>query len=133
MDQSGLAPVKWPTSVNPIVRLMSSYQTHLFVTSKVLPSEWVRESTQWHIAVKESESEYGKHGYSYLWWHDRFETPSGELEVHTAVGNGAQKIFVIPALDMVVVHLAGRYNDPAAWWMAERLLLNYIIPAATGP
>jgi len=39
--------------------------------------------------------------------------------------------FVIPALSMVVVHLAGRYNDPDVSWMFERLLLNYIVPAAT--
>ena len=98
---------------------------------QVIPAGWVKESTQWHIAIKESESDYGKHGYGYLWWHDRFRTPSGELEVHTAVGNGDQVICVIPSLDMVVVHLAGRYNKADGGWMSVRLLLNYIVPAAT--
>jgi len=97
---------------------------------QVLPAEWVEESTRRHIAVKDSVSEYGRHGYGYLWWHDRFHIPSGEVEVHTAVGNGGQRIYVIPALDALVIVLAGRYNDPDALWMPERLLLNYVVPAA---
>ena len=88
-------------------------------------------STRRHIAVKESESEYGWHGYGYLWWHDLFRTPDGKLEVHAALGNGEQLIFVIPDLDMVVVHLAGCYNDPDTWWMSARMLLNYVVPVAT--
>jgi CubicO group peptidase (beta-lactamase class C family) len=96
---------------------------------QVLPAEWVEESTRWHIATRDSVSEYGEHGYGYLWPHDRFRTSGGELEVHTALGNGEQRIFVVPALDLVVVHLAGRYNEDANW-MSERLLLNHIVPAA---
>jgi CubicO group peptidase (beta-lactamase class C family) len=96
---------------------------------QVLPEEWVETSTRRRIAVKDSVSEYGEHGFGYLWWHDRFHIPGGALEVHTAVGNGEQRIFVVPALDLVVVHLAGRYNEDANW-MSERLLLNYVVPAA---
>lgn len=46
------------------------------------------------------------------------------------MGNGEQRIFVVPSLGLVVVHVAGRYNDPEADWMSERLLLNHIVPAA---
>lgn len=95
----------------------------------VLPAEWVEQSTRWRIAVTDAVSEYGEHGYGYLWWHDRFRAPGGELEVHSAVGNGEQRIFVVPSLDLVVVHVAGRYNDKDADWMSERLLLNYMVPA----
>jgi CubicO group peptidase (beta-lactamase class C family) len=96
---------------------------------QVLPAEWVEESTRRRIPVTDAVSEYGEHGYGYLWWHDRFRTPGGELEVISAVGNGEQRIFVVPSLDLVVVHVAGRYNDPDAAWMSERLLLNHIVPA----
>jgi CubicO group peptidase (beta-lactamase class C family) len=99
---------------------------------QVIPPEWVRESTRRHIAVRDSISDFGEHGYGYLWWHDRFRMPAGDLEVHTAVGNGAQRVFMIPSLHMVVVHLAGRYNDPDADWMPERLLLEHILPAVEG-
>jgi CubicO group peptidase (beta-lactamase class C family) len=97
---------------------------------QVLPAECVEESTRWHIATRDSTSEYGEHGYGYFNWHnDRFCTAEGELEVYSATGNGEQRIFVIPALRLVVVHLAGRYNEDANW-MSERLLLNFIVAAA---
>ncbi len=96
---------------------------------QVVPASWIRESTRHHIAVRDSISDYGEHGYGYLWWHDRFRTAAGPIEVHTAVGNGAQRVFVIPSLGMLVVHLAGRYNEPEAFWMPERLLLEQILPA----
>lgn len=54
---------------------------------------------------------------------------AGPIEVHTAAGNGAQRVFVIPSLRMLVIHLAGRYNEPDAAWMPERLLLEHILPA----
>lgn len=36
---------------------------------------------------------------------------------------------VVYALDLLVVIHAGRYNDPDAGWMPERLLLDHILPA----
>jgi hypothetical protein len=49
--------------------------------------------------------------------------------VHSAVGNGEQRIFVIPSLNALVVLLAGHYNDPGSLWLSERLLVNHIVPA----
>jgi CubicO group peptidase (beta-lactamase class C family) len=96
---------------------------------QVIPAVWVEESTRWRIPVRDAETELGTHGYGYLWWHDRFDTSRGELEVHTAVGNGGQRLFVIPSLNMLVVILAGNYNDPDAHSMPEHLLVKHIIPA----
>lgn len=49
----------------------------------------------------------------------------------SALGPG-QRVYAIPSLDLLVVVLAGGYNDPDAFWMPERLLLDYIVPAARG-
>jgi hypothetical protein len=46
--------------------------------------------------------------------------PYGELEVHVAAGNGGQRIYVVPKLRPLVVHLTGRYNRPEAGWQADR-------------
>lgn len=102
---------------------------------QVIPADWVEESTRKHVAVEGLESApdgYGENGYGYLWWHDRVRTSGGELEVHTAAGNGGQRIVLIPALDLLVVVQAGRYNEPDAGWMPERLLLDHILPATRG-
>ena len=97
---------------------------------QVLPAEWVTESTRRRIAVKDSVWSLGETGYGYHWWHDRFKTDGGMAESLSAVGNGQQRIFVLPQLRLVVTLLAGRYNDKSAESLAERLLLRHIVPAA---
>jgi len=37
----------------------------------------------------------------------------------------------VSALDLVVTILAGRYNDPTAQRLPDRLLIEHIIPAAS--
>ncbi len=97
---------------------------------QVLPVGWVAESTQKRYSVRSEDSDqYGEFGYGYSWWHNLFRTPQGDVEVHTAVGNGEQRIYVVPSQNVVVVHLAGLYNQDGEW-MSERLLLDYVFPAA---
>ena len=52
------------------------------------------------------------------------------IEARTAVGNGQQRIFVLPGLDMAVTILAGRYNDfTTGGSLATRILRSHLIPA----
>lgn len=91
---------------------------------QVLPAEWVKESTRRHITFPNQASR----GYAYHWWHTCYATPSGLVESKTAVGNGGQRVFVLPELKSVVTVLAGRYNDfSIAPW--EQILIHYIIPS----
>ena len=91
---------------------------------QVLPREWVVESTRRRLTFPEQPTR----GYAYQWWHACYSTPSGPVEVPTAVGNGAQRVFLLRAQQTVVTVLAGRYNDFSAN-PPERLLLDFIIPA----
>ena len=100
---------------------------------QVVPADWVRVSTQRHIAIKDPVSALGTHGYGYQWWHNCYRTAIGTLEVPTAVGNGQQRIFVVRQLGLVVTIMAGRYNDPSASGLPARLLLEQIIPAIRAP
>jgi CubicO group peptidase (beta-lactamase class C family) len=91
---------------------------------QVLPAEWVKESTRRHTTFPNQASR----GYAYQWWHTCYATPSGLVESKTAVGNGGQRVFVLPELKSVVTVLAGRYNDfSIAPW--EQILTQYIIPS----
>lgn len=46
------------------------------------------------------------------------------------MGNGQQRIFVLPGLDMVVTILAGRYNDfTTGSTLGTRILREHVIPA----
>jgi CubicO group peptidase (beta-lactamase class C family) len=101
--------------------------------SQVVPADWVHESTRRRIALPTPVSAYGTFGYGYLWWHACLRTAVGTLEVHWANGNGQQRIYVVPELNIVVTILAGRYNDPTAANLPTRLLVEQIIPSVRGP
>ena len=58
---------------------------------QVLPREWVHESTRRRLTFPGQEAR----GYAYQWWHTCYATPSGVIDVPTAVGNGAQRIFLL--------------------------------------
>jgi CubicO group peptidase (beta-lactamase class C family) len=100
---------------------------------QIIPAQWVSESVRRHIALPAAVSAFGTHGYGYQWWHACYRTAAGTFETHFAVGNGQQRVYVLPQLDLVVTILAGRYNDPSANLMPIRLLLEQIIPAVPAP
>jgi CubicO group peptidase (beta-lactamase class C family) len=64
---------------------------------QIIPVEWADESTRPY-----STTNFGS-GYGYLWW----TAPPERLPVgsYFAAGNGGQYVFVIPADDLVIVHL----------------------------
>ena len=72
-----------------------------------MPQEWVEPSFARHVAEIGDWSRGGVWGYGYQWWVGRL--PSGE-RVAAAVGNGNQRIFVLPELGVAITILAGEYN-----------------------
>ncbi|HSM18555.1 MAG TPA: serine hydrolase, partial [Gemmatimonadales bacterium] len=68
-------------------------------------------------------------GYGYQWWVNTFQTAGGPLDLATAVGNGGQRIIIVPGRQLAVTILSGFYNDPGNFWTPERLLLERILPA----
>jgi CubicO group peptidase (beta-lactamase class C family) len=102
---------------------------------QVVPAVWVSESTRRHQTLPRtmSVSAFGTHSYAYQWWHTCYRTATGILESHTAAGNGQQRIYVIRELDLVLTVLAGRYNDPTAQRLPDRLLVEHIVPAVLSP
>jgi len=106
---------------------------------RVLPADWVELSTRRHFRFARQagrdrsrtgpEAE-GAFGYAYFWWYSCYPTSHGLVEARTAVGNGQQRIFVLPGLDMVVTILAGRYNDfTTGNTLATRILEEHVVPA----
>ena len=99
---------------------------------QVLPEEWVERSTrrQFRFRPRTGADSAGEFGYSYFWWYNCYPTPAGLVEARTAVGNGNQRVFVLPGLDMVVTILAGRYNDfTTGATLGSRILREHVLPA----
>ncbi len=65
-------------------------------------------------------------GYGYLWW--AFTTPGDELPVFSAVGYGGQLIYVVPALNAVVV-TATEANSRADATRTSAVIRDYVLPA----
>ena len=64
------------------------------------------------VQAKVSDRPFGFQSYGYQWW-----LGSARDDEHTpwmmAVGNGGQRIMLIPSRDLVMVMTAGMYNSPA--------------------
>jgi len=75
---------------------------------QVVPAEWVAESIRPHIATT---GKGAGSGYGYFWWTGTVDWRGKELPWSAAVGNGGQRLFLVPALDLAMVMTAGVYND----------------------
>ena len=99
---------------------------------QIIPAGWVDLSTrrQFRFRPRTGADSGGEFGYGYFWWYSCYPTAAGLIEARTAVGNGQQRIFVLPALNTSVTIFAGRYNDfTTGNTLGRRILLDHIIPA----
>jgi CubicO group peptidase (beta-lactamase class C family) len=101
---------------------------------QVIPADWIQLSTRRHFRFRPraGADAGGEFGYAYFWWYSCYPTARGLIEARTALGNGQQRIFVLPGLGMVVTILAGRYNDfTTGATLGARILREHVIPAVT--
>jgi CubicO group peptidase (beta-lactamase class C family) len=89
--------------------------------NQVVSREWIeRALAKW--------STVGDQDYGYFWWHQwvNVATPeaSKRIDMVLASGNGGQKIYIVPSLDLIVVMTGGNYNvnSPTTAIMAKELL-----------
>ncbi|VXC36869.1 serine hydrolase [Massilia sp. 9I] len=72
---------------------------------QIVPAAWIDESLAPRVETGDGLQ------YGYQWWSGTVEALGGRHRWHAAVGNGGQRLFVVPALDLVVVITAGGYNE----------------------
>ncbi|MFY9957368.1 serine hydrolase domain-containing protein [Bradyrhizobium sp.] len=98
----------------------------------VVPSEWIARCTTPVVPIDEVR-EYGYH-----WYLGRFgfEAPAAprwnrsRLERYwNASGNGGQRLFVIPGLELLVVTTSGNYDTPDQWVPPTRVVREVVLPA----
>jgi CubicO group peptidase (beta-lactamase class C family) len=73
---------------------------------QIVSQKWVKESTSAHIGPAHLTYFYG-----YQWWLGRSLIEGREVPWICAMGHGGQRIFAVPALDLVTVVTAGLYAD----------------------
>lgn len=95
---------------------------------QIVPAAWLARSLAPHVATG------GMFGlgaeYGYQWWIGRSEVGGVAYEWQAGVGNGGQRLFLVPALDLAVVMTAGEYNRPAIARELRNLLEQVLAAAA---
>jgi CubicO group peptidase (beta-lactamase class C family) len=90
--------------------------------AEVLSSQWVTEATTQQSAGDAT----GHAAYGYQWW----VTETGGMSAYFALGFGNQYVYVVPALDLVVVVAKGFTQTPKLLTAARPLIERFIVPAA---
>jgi CubicO group peptidase (beta-lactamase class C family) len=91
---------------------------------QIVSRQWIRESTAAHIGPADRMYFYG-----YQWWQGRSLFNGREVPWVTAIGNGGQRIVVVPELDLVVVITAGLYANPMQAWLPLLIFNRYVLGA----
>ncbi len=107
-------------------------QEGLWDGEQVIPSGWVRESTSMI-----SDFENGR-GYGYMWWTyepGNFGASYPFLDKYHAYmgrGTGSQAVFVVPDLNLVIVHRGDTYRTRGVRGRYPLAMIDKIIAAKTG-
>lgn len=100
---------------------------------RIVSAAWVDESTRKHVATRPTNAPPDPArdgvGYGYHWWTLKAEDPRGLTARFFASGNGGQKIYVYPGLDLVVVFTGSHYGRSIGHFQPERILRQFIFPA----
>ena len=87
---------------------------------QVVPAAWIEASHTPRIESVEGLS------YGYQWW---LGVNQAGKPWQAGFGNGGQRLWIFPHLDAVLVVMAGNYNQPDAWKMSLKVLMEHISPA----
>ena len=88
---------------------------------QVVSSEWIRASLQPRLDISDSDP-YAS-GYGYYWYHQTFLLDGRLIDVSFASGNGGNKIYVIPELDLVVSVMSRAYGQGRGQHRSQDILL----------
>lgn len=94
----------------------------------IVPAEWIERCTTPYV----SADEIRRYGYQWFVLDIAFGPPKGwapgRLErMWSAQGEGGQRLFVIPALELVIAITAGNYGQPEQWLPPTRVLREVVL------
>ncbi len=92
---------------------------------QIVSEQWVRQSVRPHAEVDDSTD------YGYLWWLKPFAAGDRTFASLSMLGNGGNKICVFPDLQLVVVIASTNFNTRGMHEQTDKLLTEYILPAAS--
>lgn len=91
---------------------------------QILNKEWVEKSIDRSVKISSNDEFYG-----YLFWNKTFKINDKDYEVSYSSGRGGNKVFIFKDIPFVVVITSSAYNNPAAHLNANKMMVEYILPA----
>jgi CubicO group peptidase (beta-lactamase class C family) len=94
----------------------------------LVPAEWLAASLTPAATTPDGL------GYGYHWYRGATAMDGGAGDVLweetiSAIGNGGQRLFLLPRLDLVLVVTAGNYSTPEQWRVPIAVLRDVLLPA----
>jgi len=93
---------------------------------QILSKAFVKKSFEKRFDI--SHTDPRAHGYGYMWYLAEIEIKGQKISYSFASGNGGNKIFIIPALDMVVTTMSSAYGTRYGQGRSHKVL-EYILNA----
>ena len=94
---------------------------------QIVSPDWISESIRPRFQTIGSSA--GLAYFGYTWWMGRTLAEERDVKWIAGFGNGGQRLFVSPDLDVVVVTTAGDYGGPHQSNASLELLHNFVVPA----
>jgi CubicO group peptidase (beta-lactamase class C family) len=91
---------------------------------QIVPAAWIEQSTTPQIEAIDFMF------YGYQWWLGRSLIDKRDVPWTAGLGLGGQRLFVVPALDLVVVINAGYYTSPVQRWLPWAIFRKYVVRSA---
>jgi CubicO group peptidase (beta-lactamase class C family) len=96
---------------------------------RIVPEDWVKQSTKPRF-----DTSWGGMQYGYQWWFGSSRLDGGTMiDWSAAFGLGGQRIFIVPAFDLVVVTTAGLYADGRQSAFVGSIFDYRVLPAVRDP
>jgi CubicO group peptidase (beta-lactamase class C family) len=90
---------------------------------RVLPEGWVAESTKPRFDTGSAVF------YGYQWWLGRALYRGRSVDGIAGIGNGGQRLYIMPELDLVVAINASHYGSPLQHIIPNAILNRFVLPA----
>jgi CubicO group peptidase (beta-lactamase class C family) len=94
---------------------------------QVVPADWITTATSPQINGQQL------YFYGFQFWLGRSFAHGREVDWAAGVGYGGQRLFIVPALDLVAVVHAGLYKSAMQGWAPLIVLNRYILQAVNAP
>lgn len=102
------------------------YKNNGFWNDKqIIPTDWVQKTLKHQIQIPERENQF----YGYLFWNKTFSFQGKNYETYYCAGNGGNQFIIFNNLPLVIIITSKAYNKPYGHLQADKIVLDYILPA----